>query len=197
MWYGEGWWGAGLYWIMYRRLDCVHTTKWIMNDAITDNLTGARLSSCHLQYLQPSVPGNANEDTDPPTPQFPPPLFNQYTADVIFVVGSLGVIIQETTLWGYKALMQPWPPHCKTHKSHVEIRIPTQCHVSVAGIRASSLQPFWQPPKKKKKNVTDSIRAQRLSTDVSAGFLLAHLQGQYTTREMPTLTLPRPSSDTL
>lgn len=84
------------------------------------------------------------------TPQFPPPLFNQYTADVIFVVGSLGVIIQETTLWGYKALMQPWPPHCKTHKSHVEIRIPTQCHISVAGIRASSLQPFWQPPKKKK-----------------------------------------------
>lgn len=172
-----------------------------MNDAITDNLTGARLSSCHLRYLQPSVRGDTDGDTDPtPTPQNPPPLFDKYTADLIFVVGSLGVIIREkqplfATLWGYKALMQPCPPGRKTHKSRVEIRIPTQCHISVAGIWASSLQPFW--PQQKKKNVTDSIRAHRLSADVlSAGFLLAHLQGQYTTREMPTLT-PRPSRDTL
>lgn len=44
-----------------------------------------------------------------------------------------------------------------------------------------------------KKNVTDGIGAQHLSTDVlSDGFPLTHLQGQYTTREMPTLPLPPP-----
>lgn len=33
-----------------------------MNDAITGNLTGARLSSCHLQYLQLRVRGDTEEE---------------------------------------------------------------------------------------------------------------------------------------
>lgn len=95
--------------------------------------------------------------TPPPPPISPTPVLYIHTADVIFVVGSLGVIIQEklplfTTLWRYKALMQPCPPNCKTHKSGVEIRIPTQCRISAAGIWASSVQPFWQPTTTKKSH---------------------------------------------
>lgn len=196
---GRGGGGAGVYWIMYRHLGCVHTAKWIMNDAIAGNLTGARSSSCHLQYLQPRVWGDTDEDPDPNLPIIPSPVLYIHTADVIFGLGSLGVIIEEkqplfSTLWGYKAFMPPRPPDCKTHKSRVEIRIPSQCHISGAGIWATSLQPFWQ---QKKKIVTDSIGAQRLSADVLSAGLPSMHTCRYPTWEMPTLTLPRPPSPPL
>lgn len=135
-----GWWGAGVYWIMYSRLGCVHTTKWIMNDPITGNLTGAHLSCCHLQYLQPSAGGDTDEDTDPHPPTAPTPVLYVHTADVSSVFGSLGIIIQEKQ--PLFAPLRPCPPDWKTPKSGIEIRIPAQCHVSVAGIWALSVQPF-------------------------------------------------------
>lgn len=81
---GRGGGGAGVHWIMYRRLGCVHTAKWIMNDAIAGNLTGARSSSCHLQYLQPRVWGDTDEDPDPNPPNIPSSVLYIHTADVIF-----------------------------------------------------------------------------------------------------------------
>lgn len=59
------WEGVGGYWIMYRRQGCVRNAEWIMNDAIAGNLTGAPLSPCYLQYLQPSVWGDTGEDARP------------------------------------------------------------------------------------------------------------------------------------
>lgn len=194
---GRGGRGAGVYWIMYRSLGCVHTAKWIMNDAIAGNLTGARSSSCHLQYLQPRVWGDTGEDADPNPPNIPPPVLYIHTADVIFGLVSLGVILEEkqplfTTLWGYKAFIPPRPPDCKTHKSRVEIRIPSQCHISVAGIWASSLQPFWQPTKKYSKQNRSTAIVRRCP---KRWFGLGTCR--YPTWEMPTLTLPRPPSPPL
>lgn len=90
--------------------------------------------------------------TRTPTPQQPPPLFYTYTQ--LMSVLCLPLF----------APLTPCPPDWKTPKSGIEIRIPAQCHVSVAGIWALSVQPFWQPTKN--TNVTDSLRAQRLCADV-------------------------------